>query len=106
MAQGRPEGSSERGRDERRQSRIVERGIPVARAISQSFKPVALRTAAWLYSELGRMTQVRRVGFEPTRPYGQCVLSASSLPFLHRRTKPQFSSGGSVRYPCLHKTMS
>lgn len=28
---------------------------------------------------------VRRVGLEPTRPYGQCLLRASRLPFRHRR---------------------
>lgn len=28
---------------------------------------------------------IRRVGFEPTRPEGQCLLRASCLPFHHRR---------------------
>src|SRR5207248_296683 len=31
--------------------------------------------------------EMRRVGFEPTRPFGQCLLRASSLPFLHRRAR-------------------
>ena len=34
---------------------------------------------------------IRRVGFEPTRPEGQCVLSASCLPFHHRRSRAKSS---------------
>jgi hypothetical protein len=52
--------------------------IPSARNMAHRLGVLGIRTH---YS-------VRRVGFEPTRPLGQCVLSASSLPFLHRRIQP------------------
>ena len=31
---------------------------------------------------------MRRVGLEPTRPFGQGLLRAPRLPFRHRRTMP------------------
>ena len=51
-------------------------GILVARPHQGS---AAARTGGWA---VGFM---RRVGFEPTRPYGQGLLRASRLPFRHRR---------------------
>jgi hypothetical protein len=40
----------------------------------------------------GATSRVRRVGFEPTRPCGQCLLRASCLPFHHRRLPLQCKS--------------
>jgi hypothetical protein len=44
------------------------------------------RYEALVQRVLGRSKMVRRVGFEPTHPFGQGLLRAPRLPFRHRRT--------------------
>jgi hypothetical protein len=45
-----------------------------------------LRCAATSVSDVPTHNKVRRVGFEPTHPFGQGLLRAPRLPFRHRRT--------------------
>src|SRR6476646_12162731 len=68
-------------------SRTVVRGTPVSRAIAQSFTPCATSRSTASRSVRDLMEEVWRVlwsipgvGFEPTIPFGQSVLSRSCIP--------------------------
>ena len=50
------------------------------------------------YSDGGFVVVVGRVGFEPTRPHGQKILSLRRLPFRHRPRSAQFYHNHSELY--------